>query len=33
VPRSRVQDVETNGKNAAPLLFWRGGYGSLHGEA
>jgi flavin reductase (DIM6/NTAB) family NADH-FMN oxidoreductase RutF len=29
----RVQDVETNGKNAAPLLFWRGGYGSLLGQA
>jgi len=29
----RVQDVETNGKNARPLLFWRGGYGSLLGEA
>jgi len=29
----RVQEVETNGKNAAPLLFWRGGYGSLLGEA
>ena len=29
----RVQDVETNGKDAAPLLYWRGGYGSLLGEA
>jgi flavin reductase (DIM6/NTAB) family NADH-FMN oxidoreductase RutF len=25
----RVQDAETSGRNAAPLLFWRGGYGSL----
>lgn len=29
----RVREVETNGVNAAPLLFWRGGYGSLIGEA
>jgi flavin reductase (DIM6/NTAB) family NADH-FMN oxidoreductase RutF len=29
----RVREVETNGKNVAPLLFWRGGYGSLLGEA
>ncbi len=29
----RVRDVETNGKNGAPLLFWCGGYGSLLGEA
>ncbi len=28
----RVREVETNA-NAAPLLFWRGGYGSLLGEA
>lgn len=28
----RVRDVETNGLNAAPLLFWRGGYGSLLGD-
>jgi flavin reductase (DIM6/NTAB) family NADH-FMN oxidoreductase RutF len=28
----RVREVETNGVNAAPLLFWRGGYGSLHDE-
>ena len=25
----RVRDVETNGEDTAPLLFWRGGYGSL----
>jgi flavin reductase (DIM6/NTAB) family NADH-FMN oxidoreductase RutF len=24
----RVRDVETNGRDASPLLFWRGGYGS-----
>jgi 3-hydroxy-9,10-secoandrosta-1,3,5(10)-triene-9,17-dione monooxygenase reductase component len=29
----RVQEVATNGQNSAPLLFWRGGYGSLLGEA
>jgi 3-hydroxy-9,10-secoandrosta-1,3,5(10)-triene-9,17-dione monooxygenase reductase component len=29
----RVREVETSGMNAAPLLFWRGGYGSLLGEA
>jgi flavin reductase (DIM6/NTAB) family NADH-FMN oxidoreductase RutF len=29
----RVREVETNGKNTAPLLFWRGGYGSMLGEA
>jgi flavin reductase (DIM6/NTAB) family NADH-FMN oxidoreductase RutF len=28
----RVQDVETNGQEA-PLLYWRGGYGSLLGVA
>jgi flavin reductase (DIM6/NTAB) family NADH-FMN oxidoreductase RutF len=28
----RVHDVETTGKDAAPLLYWRGAYGSL-GEA
>jgi flavin reductase (DIM6/NTAB) family NADH-FMN oxidoreductase RutF len=29
----RVREVETNGKDTAPLLFWRGGYGSLLGES
>jgi flavin reductase (DIM6/NTAB) family NADH-FMN oxidoreductase RutF len=29
----RVQAVETNGRDAAPLLYWRGTYGSLLGEA
>ena len=29
----RVQDVETVGANGAPLLFWRGGYGSLLEQA
>ncbi len=28
----RVREVETNGEDTAPLLFWRGGYGSLLGE-
>jgi flavin reductase (DIM6/NTAB) family NADH-FMN oxidoreductase RutF len=28
----RVHDVETSGRNAAPLLYWRGAYASL-GEA
>jgi flavin reductase (DIM6/NTAB) family NADH-FMN oxidoreductase RutF len=29
----RVQEVATNSQETAPLLFWRGGYGSLLGEA
>jgi 3-hydroxy-9,10-secoandrosta-1,3,5(10)-triene-9,17-dione monooxygenase reductase component len=29
----RVRDVETSGSDAAPLLYWRGGYGSLLGDA
>lgn len=29
----RVREVETDGRDVAPLLFWRGGYGSLLGEA
>jgi flavin reductase (DIM6/NTAB) family NADH-FMN oxidoreductase RutF len=28
----RVRDVETSGSDAAPLVFWRGGYMSLDGE-
>lgn len=28
----RVQEVGTNGLDAAPLLYWRGGYGSLLGD-
>lgn len=28
----RVREVETNGLNTEPLLFWRGGYGSLLGD-
>jgi 3-hydroxy-9,10-secoandrosta-1,3,5(10)-triene-9,17-dione monooxygenase reductase component len=28
----RIHDVETSGRNAAPLLYWRGAYASL-GEA
>lgn len=27
----RVQDVETNGKDEVPLLYWRGAYGTLGG--
>lgn len=29
----RVRHVETNGGNAAPLLFWRGQYTSLNGQS
>ena len=29
----RVRDVETTGDDAAPLVFWRGGYASLGGES
>jgi flavin reductase (DIM6/NTAB) family NADH-FMN oxidoreductase RutF len=29
----RVREVETTGKDAAPLLYWRGGYGRLLSEA
>ncbi len=29
----RVREAETDGQDAAPLLYWRGGYGSLLGEA
>ena len=29
----RVLEVETAGKDTAPLLYWRGGYGSLLGDA
>jgi flavin reductase (DIM6/NTAB) family NADH-FMN oxidoreductase RutF len=28
----RVRDAETSGKDAAPLLYWRGGYGRLLSE-
>jgi flavin reductase (DIM6/NTAB) family NADH-FMN oxidoreductase RutF len=29
----RVLDVETTGKDTTPLLYWRGAYGSLLGDA
>jgi flavin reductase (DIM6/NTAB) family NADH-FMN oxidoreductase RutF len=29
----RVHAVETSGREASPLLYWRGGYGSMLGEA
>ena len=32
-PAARVLEVETTGKDTEPLLYWRGGYGSLLGDA